>query len=430
MQDKYLTKYIRENFDIETTIFDSIRYELDHHIYSYGQQFINAREKGKSSFTKNILRNKAIEIIGKIIIILGCFTLSKKATGRKAILSNAYFSINNELSKLGFDVYRPIWANPSRDTKILIDLKTYYQCEYIKKALREEKFIDIIDNEFIEKICLLKSCLNDYYVRYQISALFIPNDVSFFENLSIQIFKEIERPSFIFLHGLPGRYNSIDENRSDYLIVWGEKIKEHYIQTGISEKKIFVSGHPYYKELKNKELKFGLEAPLVLTKSMLGAPHSDGVYLSDRGNSILYLYSIQSVLSNFGVKQVRLRAHPSENSQWYLKFIDNDFFKIDSDSLQDSLHKSTVVIGPASTVFLESIYHGVNYICYEPSINNIDLMNSTLAPPFDGSDSRLPVAKNENELALIIKDREIVNINIFNDYVKTPFDLSFVSTLI
>jgi len=147
MQDLYLTKYIRENFHIEPTIFDSIRYELDNHIYSYGQQFISPRESGSSA--KNILKNKAKEIVKRIIILLGCFTLSKKATGRKVILSNAYFSINNELSKVGFDVYRPIWANPSRDTKILIDLKTYNQCEYIKKALREELFINIIDSEFI-----------------------------------------------------------------------------------------------------------------------------------------------------------------------------------------------------------------------------------------------------------------------------------------
>jgi len=428
MQDLYLTKYIRENFHIEPTIFDSIRYELDNHIYSYGQQFISPRESGSSA--KNILKNKAKEIVKRIIILLGCFTLSKKATGRKVILSNAYFSINNELSKVGFDVYRPIWANPSRDTKILIDLKTYNQCEYIKKALREELFINIIDSEFIEKIYSFKSCLNEYFEHYQISALFVPNDVSFFENLSIRIFKEIVKPSFIFLHGLPGRYNSIDENRSDYLIVWGEKIKEHYIQAGISEKKIFVSGHPYYKEMKKKELKFDLDAPLVLTKSMLGAHHSDGVYLSDRGNLIIYLYSIQSVLSKFGVKQVRFRTHPSENSRWYLKFIDNDFFKIDKDSLQDSLYKSTVVIGPASTVFLESLYYGVNYVCYEPSFDNIDLLNSKVAPPFDGSDSRLPVAKNENELGIIIKYREIVNVDIFNDYIKTPFDLNFIYTLI
>ncbi len=421
MQNINLMEYIKGNFNVDPSIFDSIRYELDKHLCYYGQQFRYPREKTCKTF-KNAIDNNAFDIVGKMFYIYNIFSLLNKIKfDKKILLSNAYFSTNIELKKLGFHVYRPPWSHFGIYTRSIDDIKISHQCEIIKAAFGTGDFINIINEKFLAKVRSFMGSLKDYFLRRQIAGLIVPNDVSFFENLSIKIFKEIGRPSFIFLHGLPGRYNRIDENRSDFLIVWGEKIKQHYIEAGISEEKIFVAGHPDYKELQKRDLRCSLEAPLVLTKSMSA---------SDRGNQILYLYSIQSVLSKFGVKQVRLRTHPSENSRWYLKFIDKDFFQIDSDSLQSSLVKATVVIGPTSTVFLESIYYGVNYICYEPSVNNIDLMNSILVPPFDGSDNRLPVAKTEDELNLIIKDKAVVNHEIFNDYIKTPFDLNFISPLI
>lgn len=163
---------------------------------------------------------------------------------------------------------------------------------------------------------------------------------------------------------------------------------------------------------------------------MNGAQHNDGVRLTDRGNLILYLYMVQSVLKKFGVKRVRFRPHPSENSAWYFKFIDKDFYQVDHENLQKSLQKSTIVIGPTSTVFLETLYNGVNYVCFEPSWNGMDLTNFELVPPFDGSDERLPVAKNEEQLECIIKEKTKVDISIFNEYIKTPFDLSFVKSMI
>lgn len=427
MQNYYLVDYIRENSNIDRDIFDSIRYELDHHIYFYGKQFKTSKENNFSLQT--LFKAKKLEL-SKILFILYKILLSEKALkGGINILSNSYFSTNVELGKLGFNVYRPPW-NIGREIKALVDLKTHKEIEFIKKSFSEKRFIDIINPEFIDRVHSLKSTLKNYFLDYKISALFVPYDMGFFENLSIKVFSEINKPSFIFLHGLPGRYNKIDDNRSDYLIVWGGKIKENYIKGGINEEKIFVAGHPYYKKYTNKYLKFDFADPLIITKAQRGAQHSDTVILSDRGNLILYLYLIESTLKKIGVKRARFRPHPSESSQWYLKFIDNEFYEVDNKDLRRSLQESTIVIGPTSTVFLESLYEGVNYIGFEPSMNNVDLGNASLVPPFDGSDERLPVAKNEEELERIIKDKLKVDARIFNDYVKTPFDLSFVKTMI
>ena len=161
---------------------------------------------------------------------------------------------------------------------------------------------------------------------------------------------------------------------------------------------------------------------MIVSKSLNGAQHRDAVRLIDRGNLIIYLEGIRNVLKAIGVKKVRLRVHPSENIDWYFKFIDRDFFVADNVLLRDSLKRSTLVIGPTSTVFLESIYYGVNYLVYEPASQNVDLSGFPLVPPFDGSDPKVPIAKNEAELLRMLKEKTLVDKTVFNDYVDTPFD--------
>src|ERR1019366_4315214 len=100
------------------------------------------------------------------------------------------------------------------------------------------------------------------------------------------------------------------------------------------------------------------------------------------------------------------------------------------DSLKESIEKSTLVIGPTSTVFLECLYYGVNYLVYEPAIGNMDLVNFKLVPPFDGTELNVPVAKNEKELEYILNNKEKVNTSFFSEYIKTPFDLSFINNII
>jgi hypothetical protein len=157
---------------------------------------------------------------------------------------------------------------------------------------------------------------------------------------------------------------------------------------------------------------------------------SDGVLLANRANLILYLYSLEKILRRFGIKSVRFRPHPSENADWYLKFLNKDFYKLDRGNITESIQKSTLVIGPTSTVFLESLYYGINYVVYEPAIKNIDLVNCPLVPPFDGEDLKVPVAKDETGLEYILKNKVMVDPSWFDDYITTPFDLSFVKNLI
>lgn len=420
MEPFYLLKFLKDNSYLNQFRYDNLRYELDAHLHYYGDHFKYPHEiYGNKS--KNLFRSyvKYLFLLFKII------QNRPKTSHENIILTNAYFSVNEELKKKGYQVFCPIWQM-SQDTNVLSSLDVFFKSEKIKFKLRYSNFNDLIKADFINEIAQFEDLLTQFFQERKIKALFVPNDMGFFENLSIHICKQIGIPSYIFLHGLPARYNHIDENRSDYLIVWGEKIKDNYIKVGINPNKIFISGHPYYKKQNKTELKFSFENILVVTKSVKGAHHSDGVVLGDRANLILYLYSIEKILKRLGVKSVRFRPHPSENKSWYMKFINNDFFKFDGDNLQQSIQRSTLIIGPTSTVFLESLYYGVNYVVYEPSINNIDLVNCQPVPPFDGSDSKIPVSKDEAELEYMLKNKIMVDLSCFNDYITTPFDISFV----
>jgi len=424
MEPFYLLDYLKNNSYLNQSRYDNLRYELDNQLHYYGDHYRDPHE---------FLGNKNGNLIRKYIRYL--FILYKIIRNRKSlvegdiILSNAYFTLNNELEKIGYNVFCPSWKM-SQDRNVLGDLDIFYLSEKIKSKFKHSHFNDLLTESFLSEVDRFEEKMTLFFQKRKIKSLFVPNDISFFENLSIQVCKQLDIPSFIFLHGLPGRYNKIDENRSDYLIVWGEKIKENYIKTGMNPNKIFVSGHPYYKKLELHKLKYSFGNVLVLTKSIVGAHHSDGVILGDRANLILYLYSVEKILKSLGINCVRFRPHPSENENWYLKFINKDFYKFDNENLQKSIQNSSLIIGPTSTVFLESLYYGVNYVVYEPSINNIEITNCQLVSPFDGTDPKIPVAKTEDELEYILKNKILVDPTCFNDYISTPFDLSFVKKLI
>jgi hypothetical protein len=395
---------------------------LDKHLHYYGDHFKYPHEIYRN---KNQFRNYVKYLFALYKIIQN----SKLPVQENIILSSAYFSVDQELKKIGYQVFCPSWQM-SQDRNVLSSFDILSKSEKIKTKFRDSNFREFIKEDFINEIAEFENALKIFFQRRKIKALVVANDMSFFENISIQVCKQIGIPTFIFLHGLPGRYNSIDDNRSNYLFVWGEKIKDNYVKSGMDANKIFVSGHPYYQQLKSTQLKFSFENILIVTKSLNGAHHSDGVILGDRANLILYLYSIEKILKKLGVKSVRFRPHPSENGTWYLKYINIDFFKLDNANLEYSIQSSSLVIGPTSTVLLESLYHGVNYVVYEPSLSNIDVLNFPLVSPFDGNDPKIPVSKDEMELEYILKTKKMIDSTCFNDYISTPFNLSVINELI
>jgi hypothetical protein len=407
--------YLHDGTELNSEFLEDIKYEMDARLYHYGNHF-NANNENKLFEIKMYLFSLLVFFKGFLKKLF-----QQKITHRNIVISSAYFGINDELVNIGYDCINVPWLDASNN------LLLYYKLQKFKNKIKNFNFseIDSLYKDYIK----IRTDLKSYYSKNEIKFLTLPQDVGVFERLSIRIFKEFNKKTFIFSHGLPGRYNNIDDNKTDFLVVWGNKIKNNYIKAGFNENKIIVSGHPLYKKLNidNIKLRSSLNNILVLSKSLNGTPHSTGVKISDRTNLLLYLYQLQKELLQSGVKSVKFRPHPSENIKWYYNFIDPDFFIIDANkSITDSFKEATLVIGPTSTMFIDSIVNNVNYLVYEPMSAGNDLNNFPLVPPFDSTDERLIISKSPIELSYNLKRIPLVEPSIILDYIQPNFDISFL----
>jgi len=421
-----LLSYLKKEHILNEEMYDCLKYDLNKHLYYYGDHFKRPLEK--------VIREKRSEKIKNTLRELNAKNYSFQKIknfdpSRPLIISNAYFTINDELSAIGYNTISPPWITSLKNNG-LYDKSLITLSFKIRGLLEWADFNYLISPDFISLIEEFRNKFKNFLLTNKVAALVVPNDESFFENITIKICKELSIPTFIFLHGLPGVYNGVDGNRSDYLIVWGEKIKALFGKSGIDRKKIFISGHPYYKNMTAGNLRFSLDDIVVLTKALVWSPHNDSVALSDRGQVILYLKMIETVLRKLKVKKVRLRPHPSEDIKWYHRFVNSNFFEADILGLDDSLNNASLVIGPTSSVFLESMYRGVNYVVFEPLLNGKDMTSQFPVPPFDQSDNRVPVANDETSLQRILEHKLTVDTMILQEYIHPSFDVRFMKDLI
>lgn len=419
---KYMDS-LKKNNSEDNKYVDLLMMELNIRLYHYGNNFINTHEN--------------IRFLDKLLFTIWYFKkyFSKFKvnrildSSRKKILSSSYFNLNSKLEEVGFEVYSPQFMINS--DRVLQSHKLSWKTYNMMKLLRFSTFKELLNVSTIKVIKDYVENLTQILSEQQFNALVVSNDETALSKTAIEAFRNLSKPSFIFLHGLPGIYNSTENNQTDYLIVWGEKIKDNFIEAGINPDKIYVSGHPYYiKKPSNISLRFSFDNILVTSKVIGGSQHSDIVRLADRGNNIYYLNSIKDILLKFGIKSVRFRPHPSENAKWFNEFIDTDFFKIDPTPLSESLKKSSLVIGPTSSLLIDTYFSEVNYLIYEPQFNGLCLDGAKPFPPFDGSDSRVPVAKNDTELYDLLCLKKSINTSFIDDYIKFPFDISFIDNLV
>lgn len=422
--EQYLINYLRENSTdlLVKKYVEFFKIELDWFIYNYGEN-ISPNHSIKIKNKKKTLYSN-IQYFSSILCKV-------KTNDKINILSGVPFTNKKILSNMGFNpissVYQPIGYK-----QILGDKESISLLKRKSKIILKGSFNDMLNRAFFHDFEELQSKIINLYKTYDLRALLLYTDEYFESKYLLDIFKKLNRPSFIFSHGLPGIYTLEVDNKSDYLMVWGEQIKQNYINAGFDSKKIIVSGCPFFPNIKKSNfLRNTLDNILVIPcSSSLWHQHGWGTpELIDRSMSILYLYQVQKVLEYFGVTHARFRPHPSTNSHWTYGFLDHDFYEIDKDNLEKSLSISTLVIGATSTVFLQAILNGVNYLVYEPNKNKVTARRSKLVPPFDGSDEMLQIASNEDELIYLIKNKYLVNVEILDKYLS-PLNLEGLKRLI
>jgi hypothetical protein len=409
MDNLSLYKYLKSSSS-EKYFIELLQYEINKIIYYYGENFIRPWKSTKS------FKYKVLVGVHNIYRVINS---SYNKHQNPEIFSNAYFNLNSLMKDKGVNIVIPFWSF-KRNGQYIANIKYQRLFNRLNRIISKGSVGELISTSTF--------ALVDYFIKESkiiirkrnFIAAFFSNDLGFFDRLFIDIFKQLDIPTFIFLHGLPGRYNIIDDNRADYLIVWGNQIKQNFINKGVKEEKIIVSGHPLYKkEILSTQLRFDLKNIVVLSRPISGSPSSSNQeYIDNKGTCIVYLLILKKCLIKFGVSNVTLCPHPSEDPNWYSNQLNDDFFTIGSESLPKLLKKSSLVIGPTSTVFLESLYYGVNYLVFEPIDSNISLVD-----PFDGSNDKIPIAKNEWDLYNIIENKIEVERSVFSEYISADFNI-------
>ena len=410
-EENNLINYLKEKNN--NKYLDSLKYNLGKKIYYYGEQFKN----NKLNFI-NIIRNILIFIIASII---------NRSNKKELVLSSAYLNYDDHIEKKDYCVER-ICGNQRLKKRSGCNIKILLKSNYIEYCLGNKDFKYLLSSEMENLINSLKIDIYNYIKEKNYRALFVPNDLDFFMKIYIDAFKSLNKPTFLLAHG--GIYNIYDlesENRTDYIVVWGNAQKKAFIENGYNKKKFFVSGHPNYKFNNDLKITSSTNNILVLTKSLVGVPQY--YELEDRGSAIVYLLGIKEALKKIGVPKVRLRLHPSENINFYKRFLDDEFFIHDDDDIDDSLNKSTMVIGPRSTVIVDAIFKGINYIVYEPKFHNKDIFGHRITAPMDGSLDGLNISRSQSELFNHINENRIIDKNVFIELCGKKFDDSFINII-
>lgn len=295
MNDFYIYDYLKKDNEY---YIDLLKFEIDKSIYYYWEHFKSPKENYSIIY---IIKRRTYFYLWQLLKLLVVFKNIKNTKNEKIIVSNAYawnwiYSLNSSLEKLW---YKVISSTNNLNSNNWYSWKIFILQFKIEKVLLNWNIAEIINEPFFNTLKTFESVLLDFYKKENIKALFIPNDIWLYEKILINVFKKLNKPTFLFSHWIPWRYNNVDENRTDYLIVWGEKVKENYINAWISKNKIFVSWHPWYWKIAKNELKFWLENILIIWKGVNWWQHWNSVILSDRWNLIIYLYSLQNVLKKF-----------------------------------------------------------------------------------------------------------------------------------
>lgn len=426
--NQYLIKYLIDNADdaLSKKYLDFFKIELDWHIYN-----------GDAHISRNYHRDKKIEARTQFInflqfsyaILRG---VSGKQPGCKNILTTVSFSQPQQMKQLGFNFFSPIW-HPIGKQNIFGDFKTLKWHKRIQNLIRNGDFNLFLQPQLHAELEEFQEHLIQQYQRQDFSALFLYTDQYFYSKYNIDIFKKIGKPSFVFLHGLPAVYSTNVDNRADYLLVWGQKMKENYLKAGFDEDKIKVVGRSNCCKLPRfQNLRSDLSDVLVIpvSSSIYHQHEYDNIILTDKSAAVLYLYQVQSVLSKLGIKKARYRVHPSTDKQWIHAFLDQDFYVADDGALNSALDRSSLVIGSTSTVLLEALIRGVNYVAFEPTDENgLNLLNYKCVPPFDGTEKKLIIANNEQDLGKLLKENAMTEYSLVHDYMQDT-DLTILGRLI
>lgn len=445
--ERYVLKYLYDhsNNPKEKRFLDYFKMLLDYRLFSFGMHDTDNFEYKQLKHFEELQQDKGIKSLlhprrrwRKLKERINSISENYKAK-RSLSVNGDYqqchykvLSIFNlrketieELNRNDIAVYH--YGKPFFDGDVTYDSTGLKALDSFIERLRYKDFNELLKEENYDTLDAIYRDAVEEFRATDFDAVLVWTSETLECKFIIDVFRELGRPSITFLHGLPGPYRKIEESRASYLCVWGPEVRRNYLKAGFDPEHVLVAGNARYASFpKYESIKCDIEDVLVLTSATTGAHHHEWEWNSfpiyDRELLITYLYSVEKVLKESGVKHARLRPHPSVDKSWLAKYLDMSFYEMDKEEFSVSVSKATMCIGQPSSTMLESLRMGVSYIVYEPSEDGLHLMNGRLLyPPYDGSDKYLRIATSEEDLDRMICERYVPDVRLLDEYM-IPFD--------
>lgn len=237
----------------------------------------------------------------------------------------------------------------------------------------------IIDVDLPRTAALAKGYFNTLR-RARPDCILLPFDSAYLHQTVIEAARQLNIPSVVMLHGLPGIYHRGGcSQRSDYLLVWGDEIARRFVQAGRRADRIFQVGMPQAAAAPMTTARRHQAA--TATVLLLTNPFGNGTVLSAEDDAEIYLFAILDELCRRPNLQVLLRPHPSESAAYYQQSVmARHYDRVQlaaTEPIPDLLSRSDLVIGPISTVLVDALLARVPVVC-------VNFGKITYPAPFDG----------------------------------------------
>lgn len=416
---------------LDPSLLELLKYDIDRHIFHYGAHFSHPYETENSAQDHSLVFSETVTKLTSYLRelerqphwphdFIGGYQTDK------LIFSSAYVSNDpslwsESLRRAGLCTAPPPWMNATSRS----DSETILRgCLSLIPGLFRLGLNHLLSDEMLELLRIGRSLLDRLYSHTAVAGLLLPYTFPFFESSSLRHLRELQKPTVLCLHGIPGSYRWRSGNFPvDYIAVWGPAIRDNYIAEGFPADRIILTGHPTSEVARSsRQPRFDTEKVVVLTRPITGAPARNLPLVQNRSTTLDYINRVQIALEKVGVRSAVLRPHPSESPQWYYRHI-TSFYQIDTGPISQLLQSATLFIGGPSTILLDALMHGINYLTFEPRDLTAGTYFQDVAPPFNGSNPCFPCAFTDEELLALLRNRSICNKEGLEPYVGKSFNL-------
>lgn len=263
---------------------------------------------------------------------------------------------------------------------------------------------------FIETFFLL-NCVEGLIKKYNnLDAIVLNTDIHKVSRLFVLAGKKQKIKTIVLQHGATVLEFGYLPVYADHMCVWGELSKKWFVERGVPESKLLVTGTP----------KMDFVQKYDISKSRISDIKKILVIMNPIGkkNMMFFLETISNAISELGDVEITIKLHPSADDYSDLpeKFFMRKVNICKFENIHELLYQTDVVITTTSTVGSESIAF------YKPLIQ-IRLENyEGTRLDYENMDCCL-VVENQNDLASILSNKTLINSKILNyqNYIEKCF---------